>query len=94
MSKLLDYLKTRKSRLLPCIKCKDGFIISVQANHNCYCSPRFDDVDWYEVECGYPSKEPEFIMEYAEDVGNPTGTIYAYVPIELVEKLLELHGGF
>jgi hypothetical protein len=32
-------------------------------------------------------------MEYAEDPDNPTNTVYGFVPIELVEQLIENHGG-
>ena len=31
--------------------------------------------------------------EYAEDDWNYTETVYGYVPIEVVEKLIEKHGG-
>lgn len=79
---------------VPRIKCKDGFTISVQASHGAYCSPRLNIAEWTAVECGFPSAEPEFIMDYCEDSDDPTGTVYGYVPIGLVEKLIELHGGF
>jgi hypothetical protein len=32
-------------------------------------------------------------MEYAESAEYPTETVYGYVPVELVEKLIEFHGG-
>jgi len=75
------------------IACKDGFSLSVQATHGAYCSPRRNVAQWYEVEVGYPSDKPELIMDYAEQPENPTETVYGYVPIELVEELIELHGG-
>lgn len=76
------------------VLCKDGFTISVQASKRHYCTPREDDVTWYtEVECGFPNNIPEFIMEYAEDPENPLNTVYPHVPVELVEKLIEFHGG-
>lgn len=75
------------------IVCKDGFSLSVQATHGAYCSPRQNIGPWHEVEVGFPSAEPELIMEYAEEPDKPTNTVYAYVPIELVEELIELHGG-
>jgi hypothetical protein len=79
---------------VPRIKCVDGFTISVQASHGAYCSPRLNIAEWTAVECGFPSAEPEFIMDYCEDSDDPTGTVYGYVPIGLVEKLIEFHGGF
>lgn len=75
------------------ITCKDGFSLSAQANYGAYCSPRENMGPWYEVEVGFPSAEPELIMSYAEEPDKPTDTVYGYVPIELVEQLIELHGG-
>lgn len=76
------------------IVCSDGFSLSVQATHGAYCSPRENVGPWYEVEMGFPSEAPNAeIMAYAEDASKPKDTVYAYVPIELVEKLIEEHGG-
>jgi hypothetical protein len=79
--------------LAPRIVCRDGFSLSVQATHGAYCQPRENLGPWYEVEVGFPSAEPENIMEYAEQPEIPTDTVYAYVPIELVEDLIAIHGG-
>lgn len=77
----------------PRLFCNDGFSISVQASKFHYCSPRLDGAQDYEkVELGYPSNEDELINDYAED-DNYTRTVYSYVPIEVVEKLIEKHGG-
>lgn len=75
------------------ITCADGFSLSVQANQGAYCSPRNNRGPWYEVEVGFPSSKPELIMDRAEDPDQPTKTVYPYTPIELVEQLIELHGG-
>ena len=77
----------------PHIHCKDGFHLSVQARSTSYCAPRDDHGPWLLVEVGFPSATPEFIMDHCEDPENPTGTVYAYVPIGLVEKLIDYHGG-
>ena len=45
------------------------------------------------MELGYPSEPDELIKEYAEDWDDLTDTVYGYVPIEVVDKLLEKHGG-
>ena len=80
--------------LRPHIKCADGFTISVQASKGHYCSPRVDgDVRYDKVELGFPSIEESLIMGYAEDPDEPTDTVYGYVPIEIVNKLIEKHGG-
>lgn len=75
------------------ITCLDGFSLSVQASHYHYCSPRSNEGPWSKVEVGFPSAKPRFIMEYAENPDNPTETVYGYVPVELVNKLIESHGG-
>lgn len=81
-------------RPAPKILCADGLEISVQASHYHYCSPRTDNaLEYYEVEVGFPSEKIEEFMEYAEDSEDPTGTVYANVPVELVEAVIAAHGG-
>lgn len=78
----------------PQLVCKDGFKISVQASKYHYCSPRVDGyVIYEEVELGYPNMEDELIAKFAEDPGDLTGTVYGYVPVEVVNQLIEKHGG-
>jgi hypothetical protein len=72
----------------------DGFTVSIQASKTHYCEPRENEVKFYsKVELGYPSAPDELILEYAEDQINPTSTIYGYVPVSIVDKLIEKHGG-
>ena len=81
----------------PRIVCRDGFSISVQARESAYCSPRSDQGPYSMVECGYPSREPKSwkLKEFAELYGTDdyTDTVYPYVPVEIVQEELELHGG-
>lgn len=78
----------------PRLYCNDGYSISVQASEFHYCSPRLNGLqDYKSVELGYPSAEDELINEYAENALDYTDTVYGYVPIEVVEKLIEKHGG-
>ena len=78
----------------PRLYCNDGYSISVQASAFHYCSPRLNGLQDYEsVELEYPRAEDELINEYAEDDLDYTDTVYGYVPIEVVEKLIEKHGG-
>ena len=72
----------------------DGFSVSIQANRGAYCEPRSDHAHEYDsVELGYPNRACPFIVDYAEDRGNLTGTIYGYVPVSVVRKMIEAHGG-
>jgi len=79
----------------PCSKivCYDGFEVSVQASSVHYCTPRDNEGPYTEVELGYLLEPVEAWVEYAEDPDDLTRTIYPYVPIELVEAVLEAHGG-
>ena len=48
------------------------------------------------VEVGFPSEIPEPWEEwsqFAEESEDPTGTIYSYVPVDLVRELVASHGG-
>lgn len=91
------------------IVCRDGFLISVQASRYHYCldstgqrpSPIQNRghqpvLPYIAVECGFPSERPEpwsSWREFADDPDDPTGTVYAYVPVDVVAALIELHGG-
>ena len=77
----------------PRVHCADGFSVSVQASQFHYCRPRIDNAEKYEeVELGYPSAADDLIIDYAED-NFYTNTVYGYVPVEIVDKLIEKHGG-
>jgi hypothetical protein len=89
----IDTQDDRSFPLAKRITCKDGFSLSVQATHGSYCRPRTNIADWYMVEVGFPSAKPEFFADYAENHDKPTDTVYGYVPIELVEKCIDFHGG-
>ena len=48
------------------------------------------------VEVGFPSERPEPWSEWvqrAEDEADPTGTVYGYVPVQMVRDLIVSHGG-
>lgn len=78
------------------LECKDGFSMSVQANEWAYCSPRehSDDLTIYDaMEVGYPSEEETLLLEYAEEVDMPTDTVYGYVPVEIIQEVVNKHGG-
>lgn len=45
------------------------------------------------VELGFPSEADELINSFAEG-DDYTNTVYGYVPVKIVEQLIEKHGGF
>ena len=75
-------------------RCADGFTVSIQADSRAYCSPRDDTGPYSSVELGYPSSRDSTILPWAEDAGNPTETVYGYVPSTVVLEMLESHGGW
>lgn len=80
----------------PRIKCKDGFSMSVQGGKYVYSKPREHSTKYEEMEIGYPSEYEELIRDYAEhnmDNFSYTDTVYPYVPVELIIKVIKKHGG-
>lgn len=45
------------------------------------------------MEVGYPSSVADALMPYAEDPETPTRTVYAYVPVHIVDAVIAAHGG-
>ena len=83
-----------RDRLNQQVICADGFKMSVQAHDGAYCSPRIDNAESYdEVEVGFPSSVEPLLMEWCEDKEDPTGTVYGYVPTQVVVNVIAKHGG-
>ena len=89
-------LKTR-----PSIVCNDGLKMSIQASSAHMCSPKqsFEptlEKQYFTVEVGFPSETiPEFLeyMDWPINQVEPTNSIYAYVPVRVVEEVIIKHGG-
>jgi len=81
--------------IVPALVFKDGFSISVQAGDYNYCEPRKNNLTKYEsYELGFPSVSDDLIIEYAADLEKPTDTVYPMVPSQVVDELINKHGGF
>ena len=78
---------------IPCMKMKSGLNMSVQVGEFMYCSPRSNVGPWHEVEVGFPSTKIDKIMDWAENPDNPEKTVYGYVPINLIDEIIEENGG-
>ena len=94
---LMKHMMT--SSRLPHIVCTDGFSMSVQVGYSLYSTPKKVAKRYSNVEIGYPSEHEPLIEEYAEcytfeelDI-DFTDTIYPYVPVKIVDKVLKKHGG-
>ena len=89
-----EFFKKAGSKRNKRVICADGFEMSVQAHGGAYCSPRLDNAEKYtSVEIGFPSQKEELLMEWCEEVENPTETVYGYVPVQVVNTVLAKHGG-
>ena len=94
-----EFLESTFDELKDCnvrqpVKCVDGFSVSIQGGTEYhYCKPRTKCNIYYEVELGFPSKEITELNEYAETPEDHTNTVFAYVPIEKVERVIANHGG-
>ena len=88
--------------LLPRIHCKDGFNISIQVNRGNYSASEngvhIFGTDWKLVEWGFPSEQIDAKKYNAENYLeeeeiDTTQTVGGYVEIELMDQLLQEHGG-
>ena len=75
-------------RVLDHIICKDGFDLSCQGSSTHYCEPQkvldLNDYEAVELLC----EDDKMLKSYS------TGSsVYGYVPIEVVKKLIAKHGG-
>lgn len=82
-------------RVMPRITCADGFSLSVQSSEFHYCLPRVALYDHYtHVEVGFPSEPVPELMEWIElTKSEPTDSVYGYVPVEVVNAVINAHGG-
>lgn len=75
--------------------CKDGFTLSIQASNSHYCKPynAVTDEDYTHFEVGYPSDEEPLLLPYKETADNDYRCVYPFVPKEVIEQIVEKHGG-
>ena len=84
------------STRLPHIVCVDGFTMSVQVGDNLYSTPKKVAKRYSNVEIGYPSEHEPLLEKYVESFYKEpdyTDSIYPYVPVKIVDKVLKKHGG-
>ena len=91
---LMNHMLT--STRLPQIVCSDGFKMSVQVGYSLYSEPKKVAKRYSKVEIGYPSERESLLEEYVESfyvTPDFTDSIYPYVPVKVVDKVLKKHGG-
>lgn len=102
----LAALIRRIDEYTPCehLTCRSGLTLSVQGSRSNYSSPRQANARVYShVEVGYPSETVPELMEYIESSycsvrdefipGDPTQSVYPWVPAELVCRVIASRGG-
>ena len=78
----------------PKIVCTDGFKMSVQGNEMTYSIPKKVATEFQAMEIGFPSAQEDLIMEFIDNLGqDPIQSVYGFVPIDRIEKVVEKHGG-
>ena len=94
IQEFLDKTHPTEKELRPRIICNDGFSMSVQAGKETYSMPsEAGKTGFSSVEIGYLNEEEELLFGIAENEENYTDTIYPYIPVELVNEIINKHGG-
>ena len=69
------------------ITCNDGSVFSIQASEDHACSPRNNVGPYSKVEVSTIVDVPDEWCQYSD------GYIYMGVPVKMVKKLIDSHGG-
>ena len=89
---VMEYLRKHPTvygnSVRPHIHCKDGYVLSVQASDGHYCLPRKNNAEEYDA------VEVMLVTgHFVKGWGRMNGSVYGFVPIDKVEKLVSQHGG-
>lgn len=72
--------------------------MSVQASERHYSTPRDNKGPWTHFEVGFPTQREPLLLPYLEPSllsgPDPEKSVYPYVPADIVDKVIFLHGGF
>lgn len=87
----------------PNLVCKDGFRISVQASTFHHCNPHrnLETGLYNSVEVLYfrenisakKSEDYELLCDTYDGDDSMDGIIFSYVPIDIIQKVVDMHGG-
>jgi hypothetical protein len=93
---MYEYTNRKVNTVFPRITCASGLSFSAQGHYGTYSNPRSDFAEHYsEVEIGFPSARIEEFMPYIDggEDSDPIQSVYAYVPVEIVAKVISDNGG-
>ena len=79
----------------PRAKCADGYSVSIQAGSGSgvRCWPNEDTDEFTHVALDFPSCVDEELLPYRFDLEDDDEIFYFFVPVEVVDRVLEKHGG-
>ena len=75
---------------VPSVKCVDGAVFSIQCHATAYCEPKKNVAVWTHAEVKPIGTPCHKLAEYYEESGSG---IAAFVPMELIESIVQAHGG-
>ena len=85
-----------RKRISRPIRCHDGFVMSVQASRDHYCTPRDDVGPHSAVEVGWPNRLEERLLPYADKAtttADARPTLYVNVPVRVIHEVVAEHAG-
>lgn len=87
--------RSAEIKLIPRFICMDGFSISIQASEIHRSVPQRRDGPYSHVECAYPSSPVQALIPFLlEEAGvSLEQSVYHRVPVEIVQYILNSHGG-
>jgi hypothetical protein len=81
---------------VPPLVCRDGLKLSVQASSSHYCEPKNHVGPWKSMELGFPSRSVPELRSWREDLGDDSPDeecVFGWVPVDMLLKTIEKHGG-
>lgn len=90
-----SYKSVTGHRVFFAVICKSGLKLSIQASQGHYCSPKktLPAENYSAFEIGYPSKVVKELHDYAENRYDLLNTIYGWVPVSVIKKIIKRNGG-
>lgn len=77
----------------PRLVCEDGFAFNVDAGQQFYSEPDGFSMKYITVQLSNVSESIDVLLEFGFPDGSYDFGTYKFVPVELVDSLIELHGG-
>jgi len=89
-----EFMKTKRKPdgSYPRIFCKDGFSMSIYASAEHSCVPKVDNAkEYFMVEVRFPVPQEDMLWAYYDTLAGMG--IYTFVPVDVVQQIVDKHGG-